>query len=1184
MELTRAQLEFIEKVTPGNVALYRVKGGNVESLYFSDGLPSLNGMTRVEYEQITQKNAADIVLQEDIPGLMEFVSQCVRTSKPMEYYYRVHHKSHGFDWVHANVRLCGTMGGCPVLLVLYANASVESDIYQKIINHTNASIYVIDRHSYEILYANEVARRNRLKELGKDGCFRCFAFLRGKASPCEDCIMNSAPSGQSVSCERFDANHEVWENITGVSINWCGHDAFVQFIMDISKQKELQRKLENSQERFELAVESASMGVWEYHFKTHEITSPSHSFKKFGIPDVVPNVPQSILPMLPPEEQTKLLALFSRMEQGETRVSDDFWMRWNPQLPLRCERTIYTVKKDAQGNPDVAYGIGINVTTEKQAQAHFNESIQSLLTVNPEALCIFHLNLTQNTCIQNLGKSRFIVDTLRADTADEVFAHILSLVKTKEDLEPCFARFNRAQMLACHDAGEEAFTQDYRRLDENGELIWVRTYCNMLRNPATGDLECILYSVDISEEKQKDEVFQLLTEHVYDFIAVIRLQTDRIEAIQVGARMPVRYHELFSFPERACRYTDFVGKDTSAWPDGEDRKRYGDWCSPEHMRALLDRDARVEFTIRFAETADLFRKYQYFYLDKPSGKVLMTEYDDTEQVLMQRREVNLAKAETQRIRDVMDSISTGICVLVMPDPDHLSIRYTNKTMYRMLGFAVEPDQLTEADNQSIRDYFADAFSGVHPDDKQRVRDVCRENFNSAQFVVNRYRLLGAGGTWHWVTQTTIFRETSGGSHVFYATYRDVTGELQLEEKVNEQIKTEQELRKKADVANAAKTEFLSRMSHDMRTPLNGIMGMTRIAFEQKNPLATIDCLVKIDTSSHFMLGLVNDVLDMAKAESNKMELHPEPYDMHRFLTYVDAVIRPLCREKGQHLLVSCHFLPDYVPVVDMLRFNQICFNLLSNATKFTPEGGAINLCVETHLNPDGTYAMDLEISDNGIGMSEEFQQAMFAPFTQENRDDASLYRGSGLGLAIVKKIVDLMGGRIKVDSHIGTGTTFRISLVFDCVPQNAMSKSLSASSSDRYGRLAGKHILLCEDHPLNQEIAKAMLVKKGMIVEVADNGQIGMELFRQSAVGFYHAILMDIRMPVMDGYEATKAIRALERPDAKLVPIIAMTADAFADDKEKCKAAGMNGHVSKPVEPEVLYAALDQDYPQQERA
>ena len=383
-------------------------------------------------------------------------------------------------------------------------------------------------------------------------------------------------------------------------------------------------------------------------------------------------------------------------------------------------------------------------------------------------------------------------------------------------------------------------------------------------------------------------------------------------------------------------------------------------------------------------------------------------------------------------------------------------------------------------------------------------------------------------------------------------------------------------RRLLEEANNAKSEFLSRMSHDVRTPLNGIIGMTRLALEHSNPAATSDCLCKIDASSKFLLGLVNDVLDMSKTGDDKIELHPEPYLMADFDIFLDSVIRPLCSEKNQLFTAATHPVKTVIPLIDILRFNQIMFNLLSNAVKYTPEGGKISIDVQNELTAGHRERITAVVSDNGVGMSEEFQQKLFEPFAQEDRSDTASNRGSGLGLAVVKRLVDLMGGSIGVKSKRWAGSVFTVVLDFDYIEadQTTWDKNQRRTATAPLGLLEGRHVLVCEDHPMNQEIVRTLLEEKKMFVEIADDGQQGLEMFSRSASGFYDAVLMDIRMPVMDGYETTGAIRALEREDAASVPIIAMTADAFEEDVKKCLEAGMNGHIAKPLDIDKLYGML----------
>jgi len=434
------------------------------------------------------------------------------------------------------------------------------------------------------------------------------------------------------------------------------------------------------------------------------------------------------------------------------------------------------------------------------------------------------------------------------------------------------------------------------------------------------------------------------------------------------------------------------------------------------------------------------------------------------------------------------------------------------------------------------------------------------------------------------TFTTAF-DYEGRPVKAYAVAEDITAQKMEEAaKKRERAARKREMEAKkgekaAQQANAAKSEFLSRMSHDIRTPLNGIMGLTYLARQQENTPQMADYLQKIDISSKFLLGLINEVLDMSKAESGKLELHPEPYYIDDFKHYMDSVIRPLCEKKHQNFVFEIKICGgaehNFVPLLDKLRINQVYFNILSNAVKCTPEGGTITVKLQEHLNEAGHLVIEPEISDTGVGMTEEFQKILFEPFTQEYRNDTDFNRGTGLGLSIVKRILDQMGATITVQSKLNQGTTFKLRLECDCVPVKTREVLLRREKDElKLTQLRGRRLLLVEDHPLNQQIGRALLSRQGILVEVANNGQEGVEFFKRSPAGYFDAILMDIRMPVMDGYEAAAALRALDRADARTIPIIAMTADAFAEDVQRCLAAGMNRHIAKPIDPAVLYRTL----------
>ncbi|MDD3415277.1 MAG: ATP-binding protein [Lachnospiraceae bacterium] len=373
----------------------------------------------------------------------------------------------------------------------------------------------------------------------------------------------------------------------------------------------------------------------------------------------------------------------------------------------------------------------------------------------------------------------------------------------------------------------------------------------------------------------------------------------------------------------------------------------------------------------------------------------------------------------------------------------------------------------------------------------------------------------------------------------------------------------------ADRANSAKSEFLSRMSHDIRTPMNTIINLTSLVKEEIDDKDAALCdLEKVETSNVFLLALINDILEMSRIEQGKLELHPENYSYQEFSNYLSSTFEPLCESKNIRFILKDH-AEDIDVYVDKVRLNQVCFNLLSNAVKYTPAGGTVSFEVKHDEIQNGKMPCTFLVSDTGIGMSEEFQAHMFEPFEREMNSMGAV-QGSGLGLSIVKQIVALMGGTMTVESTQGKGTSVCVRMDLELVTENQHMEQTSQIDLDI---LQGCHVLVAEDHPLNQQITQRLLNKVGISVTLANNGQEAVECFQQHGKDFA-AILMDMRMPVMDGLRATRVIRNLPETWAQTIPIIAITANAFKEDKEEATAAGMNAHLAKPIDPPVLYQTL----------
>ena len=544
-----------------------------------------------------------------------------------------------------------------------------------------------------------------------------------------------------------------------------------------------------------------------------------------------------------------------------------------------------------------------------------------------------------------------------------------------------------------------------------------------------------------------------------------------------------------------------------------------------------------------------------------------------------RRQKARLVLEKQEMREIVDSTSRLFNRFVLADLKNDSYEFLKSDIQnpgKADGIGSETLLSQTGTYSQLRDYWNSRAvqEDAHVRNHLTIRSIQQNLTEDTPYLQYEYQVQEENVRWAQISVLCLKRENGVPVSVLMAV-QDVT---ELKEAELKNRLAMEEAYRSAKAANAAKTMFLSNMSHDMRTPMNAIIGFSALLDrDASKPDKVREYNGKIAASGRHLLELINNVLEMSKIESGQNSLDIAEFALADLLNELETVMQPQVQEKRQSLKVDVCDLKEAHFLGDRLRLSQILQNLLSNAVKYTPEGGHIALSVLGLPEITGGYAhLCFQVQDDGIGIHPEFLKHIFDPFTRENDTTASGILGTGLGMAITKNLVDLMGGTISVESTPGEGSTFRVELElrYGDRPEKADRKEDSDTPDLEANGLDGMNVLVAEDNDINAEILEELLSIEGVSCERTVNGREAVERFRQSPPGYYDAVLMDIQMPVMNGYEATRAIRALDHPDAKAIPIVAMTANAFAEDVQKAMEAGMNVHLSKPIDIAALIGVL----------
>jgi len=571
----------------------------------------------------------------------------------------------------------------------------------------------------------------------------------------------------------------------------------------------------------------------------------------------------------------------------------------------------------------------------------------------------------------------------------------------------------------------------------------------------------------------------------------------------------------------------------------------------------------------FARTALYGDLFYVFVEDATEKHIKAIDNAHTAQLAQERLEaLEALEHETTALKLVHEILSSGMWNMEFDQQGKMVSVFWSQEFRTMIGYR------DEEDFPNVLSSWSDL---LHPEDRDRVLEqyyATINDYTGKSLYDVEYRLLTKDRGYRWFRATgKLSRQEDGTPITYVGMFVDITERKETAEKLQEQHRLLEEALDRAQRASRAKTVFLNNMSHDIRTPMNAIIGFTNLAATHLDERELVrDYLGKIKAASDHLLSLINDVLDMSRIENGNVVIEETPCSLPQILRDLHSMIQTDLEAKGLNFHMDDSGLVHPYVLCDRLRLNQALLNTLSNALKFTPSGGEISVSASERPGDTSDAAVyEFRIRDTGIGMAPEFLEHIFEPFERERTSTVSGIQGTGLGMSITKNLVKLMNGQIAVESQKGAGSEFTLTFSFRIsVPPDSRETQDSPEQHQR----TGCHILLAEDNELNQEIAVTILEEAGCTVDVAADGAEAVEKVRCSADRPFDLVLMDIQMPVMDGIEATKVIRAMDDPKLAHLPIVAMTADAFEEDRQRVLSAGMDDHLGKPIDTDKLFATL----------
>ena len=1009
---------------------------------------------------------------------------------------------------------------------------------QAIIDCLAEGVCIIDLATYKIEYINNAARE--IIGIGKDDRVGyCFDYFGNGDAPCSGCnsqVLNRLKGFKAE--EHYNSRDGKIYKLNTELIQQGDKKYRAVFFVEESSIKSEGFVNKNKTIRIS-ALDAMQMPYWEYDLQTHRCIPSAEAQRIFGWGHTYEMHPEEIRDeyFVSRAESDKLRNIYRQVLEGADHAEDVCQIDINGNR--KWVNIMLAVAKDENGNRTHAVGIVKDIDPQKRLIDAFNMAMMqnefrfmSYSLGNGEF--IIYDGMTNRTFVPNFG--------------DE---HVLGLEK--------FHPEDRAKVIDVIENAKAGVKEQeciMRRRHNDNEIYKTFKMKITTAFDSSGKPDRLYISrKDITEEIKNRKLYESQLNYLENYrkksLCYAQVDLDKNKVVDVKSRYSrfrkdIEGNTLENFASMVGKYVPEDSRDELV-------------TTLDIVRIFKDYEAgiskfEVSVPIYLSDDRLIFANFAMDVLKNPATNAMegyIIVHDDTEESLI----LQIGKTITAMDYDAMGvlDINSGMV----------------KTIYNQPGGSETFIAKEELDYKDNIEHFMKILPVKHRELIRRrvsIDNVIKKVKEKGKYVETVTAMPKPGVIKHiQLSYTQINRFPNR----FLMGIKDVSAIYDEEVKKRELLK---KALAKAKAGENAKIDFLSRMSHDLRTPLNGILGMAQIALDESNEAEIQEYQRKIISSGQMLLSLVNDILDISQAEEKKFVLHPEPYSMSEFLESINTIIGEQCRSKGVEYSVEFDSIADKVFNIDRLRFGQIFLNLLSNSCKYTPEGGKVLYKADMVRESNGMVMVEFHVIDSGIGMSREFLEHAFDAFSQAHTSTIDTRQGSGLGLSIVKQLVDLLKGKIIITSEKGRGTDVKV--VLELEECEVTEKEKGPYSKESKGDLTGKKALVVEDQPLNAKILVKILTQKGMYVDLAEDGNKAVNAYLESKEGNYDIVLMDIRMPVMDGIEATKIIRShKERSDWNL-PIIATTANAFVEDREACIKAGMNDHVAKPINVKELYKIL----------